>query len=147
MVKCEKYLNKLLLYLFDEIEDSERKEFKVHLKNCEYCRGQLEQLKITVCTYSDNSQIQPPELKIRSVPKHDRQSVLKNRSGKQRHFIPRFAVIVILLLITLIATIFIERKPKYGYWSIENSWEGTYEQTIKQMKQQIETIENDEFFE
>jgi len=45
-MSCEKFEEKISLYIEDELDDAERKELELHLSSCDSCHQQLEAVRM-----------------------------------------------------------------------------------------------------
>jgi len=84
------------------------------------------------------TKFQPP---IRIIAKTER----KKSHSRYKRLIPAliFSSIILILFFTLFVP---EKRERRLEWTIENSWETNYQQTIRQMNDEINSILSDEFF-
>ena len=139
---CKYYQKLLVPLLFNELDERQKKSVEHHLGQCPKCRKEWDELSAARDFYVKKSvggtKFQPP---IRIIAKTER----KKSHSRYKRLIPAliFSSIILILFFTLFVP---EKRERQLEWTIENSWETNYQQTIRQMNDEINSILSDEFF-
>lgn len=84
----EELENELLLYSYNELEETRRKKFTQHLENCKVCRTRLEELKNLSLLVRQN-QKSPPQKVLESIYENIHQSRKSSLLGQFKKIFAR----------------------------------------------------------
>jgi anti-sigma factor RsiW len=145
-MKCNFDRTKLILYLFDELAPVEQEEANAHLKSCEHCALELEQMNSVLDTWPSQQQIEPPLLQVAMKLEEKRSAHQRMIKKRARKFLPAFGFAVAVAIFAFLGSWFLGDNKKSNFWSLENSWEGSYRYHFESIDRTVETIKKDNFF-
>jgi len=143
---CKFDKNRLLLYLFDELEEHERDVIRDHVRQCGQCRKRLEEYNFSRDFFDSLPKPGPPELRVVSQVLPSKPKLKKGIFTFLRRPRVQFGVAFVVLCVLLSLFLLLKPGKDYRDWTVENSWEGPYQYHLNKIEQTIETIKNDQFY-
>lgn len=152
MMQC-KQQKKCYLYYFGELKGSEKREFKKHLKTCQYCQKELDSLK-SVWEGLSNLPLEQPsveiskEIKQRAEQSREKKRILPRMSNwfsftwftyrKPLSVAATFAFVVLLVLLSpLKEVIFLDYND-----TTLTSWDDNFITEVTQIEYALDRIES-----
>lgn len=119
-MSCDEFLGLGILYFYGELELTERKEFEKHLKECESCRNELEELGHVSRLYESLPVEEPSQVVLRTILERTKKKKFKIRLPVIKIFqrIPRtaFAGIGAVIIFAIIGYFISQRPTPYLEW-------------------------------
>ncbi len=125
-MKCDKYNENCILYIYDELKGKERKEFKEHLLSCPFCKKYIDNFKTVVSLYDRLPQREPSfwvtERILKRVERRYKRFTFR---WHLRWAMPTLAGAVAILLILILP------------FQRAYLWDNNFEETIRVMEEEI----------
>jgi predicted anti-sigma-YlaC factor YlaD len=134
-MKCDRYKEDRILYIYGELKGRRKKSFKEHLSSCPYCKKYIEDFQSALSLYSRLPNKEPTEKTVRRILKRAKRvhivAPCRERSvvtRRVRWAIPAFAGAVALFLLLILPH------------SDRNTWEDNFEETVWHINQEVSLL-------